>query len=134
MSRRGLGYIVALAFVVLLAGSAGMYGFERSPDGPGINSYGDSLWWTAMLMTTIGSEYWPRTPEGRLLCLLLSAFSIAILGYITASLATFFIGRDAESPEGEVAGERALAAVQAELGALRAEIRALRPGGGDLER
>jgi len=129
MSRRGLGYIFALAFVVLLAGSAGMYGFERVPDGTGgtgINSFGDSLWWTAMLMTTIGSEYWPRTPEGRLLCLLLSAFSIAILGYVTASLATFFIGRDAESPEGEIAGERALAAVHAELVALRAERRHLR--------
>ncbi|MBA3547240.1 MAG: ion transporter [Nannocystis sp.] len=130
MSRRGLGYVIALAFVVLMAGSAGMYGFERHPDGSGINTFADSLWWTAMLMTTMGSEYWPRTPEGRLLCLLLSAFSIAILGYITASLATFFIGRDAESPEGEIAGERALAGVQAELAALRAELRELRLGRG----
>lgn len=125
MGRRGLGYVVALAFVVLMAGSAGMYGFEHHPDSSGITTYADSLWWTAMLMTTIGSEYWPRTPEGRLLCLLLSAFSIAIIGYITASLATFFIGRDAENPEGEIAGERALAAVHAELAALRAELRNL---------
>jgi len=126
MSRRGLGYVVAVAFVALVAGAAGMYGFEQNSDGPGINSYGDALWWTAMLMTTMGSEYWPRTPEGRLLCLVLSMFSIAILGYVTASLASFFIGRDADDPEGEVAGERALAAVQAELAALRAEIRGLR--------
>lgn len=128
MSRRGLGYVIAVAFLVLLAGSAGMYGFERDAPETGIKSFGDALWWTAMLMTTIGSEYWPRTPEGRLLCLLLSAFSIAILGYVTASLATFFIGRDAESPDGELAGERALAAVQAELAALRAELRVLGTG------
>lgn len=130
MSRRGLGYVVSLAFIVLLAGSAGMYAFEHNPEGPGINSYGDALWWTAMLMTTIGSEYWPASPEGRLLCLLLSAFSIAILGYVTASLATFFIGRDAESAHGEVAGERALQSLQAELAALRAELRGLRTGRG----
>jgi voltage-gated potassium channel len=126
MSRRGLGYVVAIALVVLVAGAAGMYGFEQHPDGEGLQNYGDALWWTAMLMTTIGSEYWPRTPEGRLLCLLLSAFSIAILGYVTASLATFFIGRDAASPDGEVDGERALAAVTAELAALRRELQALR--------
>lgn len=126
MSRRGLGYVVAASFVVLVAGSAGMYGFERDAPETGIHSFGDALWWTAMLMTTIGSDYWPRTPEGRLLCLLLAAFSIAILGYVTASLATFFIGRDAQSPDGEIAGEQALIAVQRELAALRADIRALR--------
>jgi hypothetical protein len=25
-----------------------------------------------MLLTTIGSDYWPRSPEGRILCLLLA--------------------------------------------------------------
>lgn len=123
MSRRGLGYVASLAFVVLLAGSAGMYAFERQPEGDGIRSYGDALWWTAMLMTTIASEYWPRTAEGRLLCLLLSGFSMAILGYLTASLATFFVGRDAASAEGEIAGEPALRALRDEIAALRAELR-----------
>ncbi|MCY1065263.1 ion transporter [Nannocystis sp. RBIL2] len=122
MSRRGLGYVVSLTFVVLLAGSAGMYAFEYDPEGNGLDSYGDALWWTAMLMTTIASEYWPRTPEGRLLCLLLSAFSIGIIGYLTASLATFFVGRDAESAESEIAGERALRALQLEIAALREEL------------
>lgn len=130
MSRRGLGYVASLAFVVLLAGSAGMYAFEGQPDGDGIRSYGDALWWTAMLMTTIASEYWPRTAEGRLLCLLLSGFSMAILGYLTASLATFFVGRDAASAEGEIAGEHALRALRAEIAALRAELRG-RPVGGE---
>ncbi|WP_228055032.1 hypothetical protein [Gloeocapsopsis crepidinum] len=42
-----------------------MYAFEsNTPDGCGLNDYGAALWWTAMLITTIGSEYWLQTPEG----------------------------------------------------------------------
>lgn len=47
-------------------------------------------------MTTLGSEYWPQTPEGRILCIVLALFAFAVFGYITATIATFFIGQDAE--------------------------------------
>jgi voltage-gated potassium channel len=123
LGRRGFGYVALLTLVVTLAGAAGMYAFESGKEG--LRSYSDALWWTAMLMTSIGSEYWPRTAEGRLLCLLLSLFAVAVFGYVTATLATFFIGRDAENEEGEVAGAESLKALQAEIAALRNEIRAL---------
>lgn len=61
MSRRGFGYIIALTLVVTLVGAAGMYAFESTtPDGGGFKDYSGALWWTAMLMTTIGSDYCPR--------------------------------------------------------------------------
>lgn len=126
MRRRGAGYVAALAVLVTLGGAAGMFAFERLPGGEGLDDYWEALWWTAMLLTTIGSEYWPRTPEGRTLALALSLFSIGIVGYVTAALASFFVGRDAESKEGEVAGEPALRALRDEVAALREEIRALR--------
>ncbi len=44
----------------------------------------------------MGSDYWPRTPEGRILCLLLALYAFAVFGYVTATLASYFIGRDAE--------------------------------------
>jgi voltage-gated potassium channel len=71
-----------------------------------------------MIMTTMGSEYWPRTPEGRILGWLLSLYAFAVFGYITAMIASFFVGQD----RGE--GDEALPAE--ELTALRAEIAALR--------
>ncbi len=77
-----------------------------------------------MVMTTLGSEYWPQTAEGRLLGLILSVYAIAVFGYLTATLASFFIGRDAASSEGEVAGTANLEALHAEIAALRAELRA----------
>ena len=126
MNRRGFGYAVLLTLIVTLTGAAGMYGFENNnPDGRGLNSYSTALWWTAMLMTTMGSEYWPQTPEGRLLCFFLALYSFAVFGYVTATLATFFIGRDAENDNAELAGAKSMDALRAEIAALREEIRGL---------
>lgn len=103
-----------------------MYAFERNtPDGGGLNDYGSALWWTAMLMTTLGSEYWPQTPEGRVLCFILALYAFAVFGYLTAAIATFFVGRDAENEEAELAGAKSIAALQLEIAALRADIQAL---------
>ena len=93
--RRGIGYLIVLTLVVAVTGAAGMYRFEiDAPGGPGFVDYGTALWWTAMLLTTMGSEYWPRTPEGRVLCLLLALYAFAVFGYVTAAIAAYFVGRD----------------------------------------
>lgn len=52
-----------------------------------------------MIMTTMGSAYWPQTDAGRVLCLLLSLYAFAVFGYVTALLASFFVGRDVETGE-----------------------------------
>ena len=124
LSRRGFGYVIALTVLVTIAGAAGMYAFENeAPGGP--TNYGESLWWTAMIMTTMGSQYWPQTAEGRVLCVFLALYAFGVFGYVTAALATFFVGRDAESTEAELAGARQLAVLRDEVIALRDEIRAL---------
>ncbi|MGZ8096454.1 MAG: ion transporter [Methylosarcina sp.] len=124
LQRRGFSYVVALTVLVIFSGAAGMYAFENATPG-GLNSYGEALWWTAMVMTTMGSQYWPQTLEGRVLCVFLALYAFAVFGYVTATLATFFIGRDAENNEAELAGAKELAALREELSALREEIRAL---------
>ena len=98
---------------------------HKTADGRGLKDYGTALWWTAMLMTTMGSEYWPQTPEGRVLCLILALYAFAVFGYVTATLATFFIGRDADNEEAEVAGAKSITALHEEIAALRADIQAL---------
>ncbi len=116
MRRRGFAYVMVSTLVVVFAGAAGMYGFEGAPAGqPGLASYAESLWWTAMLMTTMGSEYWPRSPEGRALCLALAIYAFSVFGYVTATLASFFVGRDTE----EDGAQAALEALRAEVAALR---------------
>lgn len=63
--------------------------------------------------------------RGRVLCVFLALYAFGVFGYVTAALATFFVGRDADSNEAEVAGAKQLAAVRDEVSALREEIRAL---------
>lgn len=122
LSRRGFGYVIALTVLVTFTGAAGMYAFESvAPDG--IKSYGEALWWTAMILTTMGSQYWPQTVEGRVLCIFLALYSFGVFGYVTATLATFFIGRDAENDAAELAGAKQLAVLRDEVIALREEIR-----------
>lgn len=114
MSRRAFGYVLLLTLIVIFAGGAGMYAFEKDiPNG--LVDYGTALWWTTMIITTLGSEYWPQTTEGRILCIVLSLYAFAVFGYITATIATFFIGRDAENSNTEIAGSNQIEQLRREL-------------------
>ncbi len=125
MRRRGFIYVFLLTILVLFGGAAGMFAFEKNVAG-GLENYGKALWWTAMLIITIGSEYWPQTPEGRALCFLLSLYGFSIFGYITATLASFFIGRDAEEKNTPVAGAEDVKALQKEIQRLAGMIEELK--------
>lgn len=129
MRRRGLGYVLALTVMVALAGAAGMMFFERNlQQGSSFNDFWTALWWTAMLLTTMGSEAWPHSPEGRALCLFLAIYAFTVFGYVTAAIATFFIGRDASDPESGVAVESGIEDLKREIAALREEIRNMNRG------
>lgn len=124
--RRGLGYVLATTVLVILLGAGGMLAFEPAHEiTGGFVGYADALWWTAMLVSTMGSSFWPSTPEGRVLTLLLSMYGLAVFGYITASFATFFIGQEAAAPDGEVGGAHEIATLRADISALRAELQRL---------
>lgn len=104
MQRRGFVYVMLLAVLVTVGGAAGIYAIEKG--NTGFENYGMALWWTSMRVITAGSDFWPVTPEGRGLAFLLALFGYAIFGYVTATLATFFIGRDAEEKDAPVAGAK----------------------------
>jgi voltage-gated potassium channel len=116
MKRRGFGYVMLLALVVTFGGAAGMYALENP--NPGFENYSMALWWTGMRVITAGSDFWPATPEGRGLAFILSLFGYAIFGYVTATLATFFIGRDAEEEEAPVAGAKDVAELKKMIASL----------------
>ena len=101
LRRHAAGYVGAATILVLVVGAAGMMAFEREGSNrEAFETYAESLWWTAMLMTTIASEAWPRTGAGRVLSLFLSLYSIAVFSYITATLASVFIVQTREERKG----------------------------------
>ena len=50
-----------------------------------------------------------------MLCFFLALYAFAVFGYVTAAFATFFVGRDAENDEAELAGAKQLAALREEV-------------------
>jgi len=123
LRRRRFGYVAAMTLLVMTLGAAGMLSFEPASDVEGgFKSYGDALWWTAMLLTTIGSQYWPASIEGRILALLISIYGLAVFGYITASFASFFVGWDAETATDMPGGTKQLEALTREVAALRRDL------------
>ena len=81
-----------------------------------------------------GAEVYPSTPGQlvllgdlvkELLAIGVTDAAIDEHGYVTATLATFFVARDAEDDDGELAGHTAIEALRQEIAALRTEVRAL---------
>lgn len=124
MGRRGFGYAAALTIIVVFAGAAGMHAFENdNPDGRGLHDYPSALWWTAMMITTVGSEYWPQTAEGRILCLILALYAFAVFGYLAATLSSFFIERDAAHDQAELVGTHLVNELRQQVAGLQADLR-----------
>jgi voltage-gated potassium channel len=123
LDRARFAYVVALSAIVVLVGAAGMLLFEgtgSATGGSGLATYGESLWWTGMIMTTIGTDYFPVTAEGRVLAWGLSVYAIGVFSYVTATMASHFLGlgsaRSGEGSSEALAGE--VAALRAEIGLL----------------
>jgi voltage-gated potassium channel len=123
LGRHGVGYLIALTIIVTFAGAAGMAFFERPDSGGGLGGYGEAVWWTAMIMTSLGSEYWPKTIEGRILGFLLALYALATFSYITATIASYFVDQQT-TVRREVNPPHALDA--ATIASLHAEIAELR--------
>ncbi|MFO7977525.1 MAG: ion channel, partial [Bacteroidales bacterium] len=99
LERRAFGYVLILTLLIAVVGAAAMFAFEEAG---AFDSYLDALYWTTMMLTTLGSAYWPVSPEGKTLAFLLAVYSLGVLGYFTAMLSSFFIGRDADDQKAEV--------------------------------
>jgi voltage-gated potassium channel len=135
MGRRGVGPVAAFTGIVVLLGAAGMLQFENpvalrgagvdpSIAATGLRSYGDAVWWTCMILTTIGSAYFPITAEGRVLCIVLALYGLAVFGYLTSALASYFIGKDREegAQTGAVREDANGSDAREEIEALRSEV------------
>lgn len=111
--------MVATGFVLFVA-SLAVLDAERDAPSSNIKTFGDALWWASTTITTVGyGEHHPVTPTGRIVAASLMFSGIALLGVVTASIASWMVERLRESEE------EAEALTRADIEALTDEVRAL---------
>ncbi|MDQ6658877.1 MAG: potassium channel family protein [Actinomycetota bacterium] len=121
-------FVIGSTSLVVFVAALAELDVERGVAGSTINGFGSSLWWAATTITTVGyGDTYPVTSTGRLVSVGLMVCGIALLGIVTATLASWFVDRIREVDEQTAAGTSAdLAELTTEVRALRAEIAILR--------
>jgi voltage-gated potassium channel len=114
-------YVAGSTTLLTGVGALAMLDAERDVSEANITTIGDALWWAVTTIITVGyGDRFPTTTTGRLIALGLMIAGIALLGVVTATLASWIVER--VSAENVV--ERA--ATAAHVDALMAEVRLLR--------
>lgn len=108
------------ALLVLVGALAGLDAERSSPDA-NITSYGDAVWWAMTTITTVGyGDQYPVTATGRAVATGLMLGGVALLGTVTATLASWLVQRVTDEVEVEQAATRRdVEALTAEVAALR---------------
>lgn len=112
----GAGYIAALTVMVIVISGAGMAWLERDQPHAAIRSFGDGLWWAATTVIQQGSQHQPSTLAGRVLAVMVMAYSLGVAGYVAAWLATLLLGRSQEQTKNDTT------ILREEIAALRHEL------------
>lgn len=113
-------YFVAAVSLLVFVASVAVLDAER--DGHGrIQTFGDSLWWAIATVATVGyGDVVPVTLTGRCIAVALMLSGIAVLGVVTASIASWLMEQIAEDTRATKDS------TLAEIAALRSEIELMR--------
>jgi voltage-gated potassium channel len=95
LKRRRLGQLAIISAMVMLVGAALGFLLEAGAPGSPIEDFGDALWWSGALVTTISSELYPVTAAGRILGFVLMIYAIGIFTYFIGSVASVLVAFDA---------------------------------------
>jgi len=122
-------YVAGATSLILFVGSLAILDAERGAKGATITTFGDAAWWAFTTVTTVGyGDRYPITGQGRFIAGGLMLAGIALLGIVTASLASWLIDKVRELEEhAQVVTRADMTALTAEVRALRAELAARDP-------
>ncbi len=77
---------------MIFVGSLAMLDRERADPEANIKTFGDSVWWAFTTVTTVGyGDHYPVTTLGRWIAVMMMLSGIALIGTVTATLATWLI-------------------------------------------
>ncbi len=123
------GQVVAFAagtvLLVCTVASLAVLDAERGQPSATIHTFAQALWWSVVTVTTVGyGDYYPVTVEGRGIAVALMVTGIALVGVVTASVASWFTEQLTQMAASGQKTQDALAGLRQEVAHLREELRA----------
>ena len=85
-----IGRVAIVAVSVMITGAVIAY-YAEHPVNPEFATFGDSLWWAIVTLTTVGyGDIVPATTTGRVTAVMIMLTGVAVLGLLAGTLASFF--------------------------------------------
>jgi voltage-gated potassium channel len=113
-------YVAGAASLLVFTAALAVLDSERHAPGATITTFGNALWWAFVTITTVGyGDLVPVTETGRLIAVGLMIGGIAMLGVVTATLASWIVERVSQTED------HARAATRGQIHELSAKIEQL---------
>ncbi|ROP61475.1 potassium channel family protein [Curtobacterium sp. PhB115] len=111
--------------LLLFVASLAMLDAERDASGALITTFPKSLWWAFVTITTVGyGDLYPVTGTGRFIAAGIMLGGIALIGVVTATLASYIVERVAQQDEtADARTQEQMRDLADEIRQLRAELR-----------
>ena len=127
--RQATIYVVFVSVIIASTSAVVVYNFEKDLEGGNIKTLGDAFWWAIATMTTVGyGDATPTTQAGRWIAVLLMLVGVALLGTVTAAVASWFVNivRSAATADVDEEEISRLVHVEEQLRVLTEEVMGLR--------
>ncbi|MCH8560146.1 ion channel [Nesterenkonia sp. LB17] len=99
-------YVAGVSGMLVLVAALGVLDAEQNAEGANITSFSDALWWAFVTISSVGyGDYYPVTGLGRLIAIGLMIAGIALIGSITATIASWFVERITEAQRQVTTGQ-----------------------------
>jgi voltage-gated potassium channel len=93
LTHHGLHYVLIVVLGVIVVCAALELEFEDGSHGSNIQNFGDAIWWATVTVTTVGyGDKYPVSAGGRGIAVVLMVVGIGLIGVLTATVASYFIG------------------------------------------
>ena len=117
-------YTAGSATLLIFTSALAALDAERHEPGASIRAFGQALWWALTTITTIGyGDTVPASTQGRFIAALLMIGGVALIGVVTATLASWIVSLvEEENAEQEAATQAQVAALQQQVSELSERI------------